>query len=115
MSAAIMSDFLQKAIDFIDQIHVLEQIKDVDAVGLFTNPWFLVPFIGFMGYLVYKKSWRDIIIIAICIVVWWVTGTEYMQSLIVKGELQVEKVLPVVAGGAVALGVVIYLLFGRSD
>jgi len=110
-----MSNFLQKTIDAVEQTHVFEQIKDVDAVGLFTNPWFLVPFIGMMGYLVFKKSWRDIIILAIFIGVWWVSGTDYMQSLIVKGELQVAKVLPVVAGGAAALGVVIYLLFGRSD
>ena len=110
-----MSDFLQKIIDAVGQTHVFEQIKDVDAVGLFTNPWFLVPFIGIMGYLVFKKSWRDIIILTIFIGVWWVSGTEYMNSLIVKGELQIDKVLPVVAGGAIALGIVIYLLFGRSD
>jgi hypothetical protein len=47
--------------------------------------------------------------------VWWVTGTEYMQNLTVNGELQVGKVLPVIGGGAAALGIVIYLLFGRSD
>ena len=110
-----MSDFLQKIIDAVGQTHVFEQIKDVDAVGLFTNPWFLVPFIGIMGYLVFKKSWRDIIILTIFIGVWWVSGTEYMNSLIVKGELQIDKVLQVVAGGAIALGIVIYLLFGRSD
>lgn len=110
-----MSDFLQKTIDFIDQVKVFDQIKDIDAVGLFTNPWFLVPFIGILGYLVYKKSWKDIIILAIFIAVWWVSGTDYMQSLTVGGELQISKVLPVIAGGAVALGIVIYLLFGRSD
>jgi hypothetical protein len=110
-----MSDFFKIIFDFIDQTHVFEQIKDVDAMGLFTNPWFLVPFIGMMGYLVFKKSWRDIIILTIFIAVWWVSGTDYMGSLIVKGELQVDKVLPVVAGGAVALGIIIYLLFGRSD
>jgi hypothetical protein len=110
-----MSDFLKKIIDFIDHIKVFDQIKDIDAVGLFTNPWFVVPFIGIMGYLIYKKSWRDIIILAIFIAVWWVSGTDYMQSLTVGGQLQVEKVLPVLVGGAVALGIVIYLLFGRSD
>ena len=71
-----MSDFFKTIVDFIDQTHVFEQIKDVDAVGLFTNPWFLVPFIGMMGYLVFKKSWRDIIILTIFIGVWWVSGTD---------------------------------------
>jgi hypothetical protein len=110
-----MSDFLKKIIDFIDHIKVFDQIREIDAVGLFTNPWFMVPFIGLMGYLVFKKSWRDIIILAIFIAVWWVSGTEYMQTLTVGDELQVSKVLPVVIGGAVTLGIVIYLLFGRSD
>jgi hypothetical protein len=110
-----MNNFFQNILDFFEKTHLIEQIKDVDGIGLFSNPWFLVPFIGFMGYLVFKKSWKDIIIILILIGVWWVSGTEYMQTLIVGGELQIAKVLPVVAGGAVALGVVIYLLFGRSD
>jgi hypothetical protein len=110
-----MSNFFQKILDFFQQTHVLEQIRDVDAAGLFTNPWFMVPFIGLMGYLVYKKSFRDIIILLIFIGVWWVSGTDYMRTLIVRGEIQIGKVLPVIAGGAAALGVVIYLLFGRSD
>ena len=110
-----MSNFFQKILDFFQQTHVLEQIRDVDAAGLFTNPWFMVPFIGLIGYLVYKKSFRDIIILLIFIGVWWVSGTDYMQTLIVRGEIQIGKVLPVIAGGAAALGVVIYLLFGRSD
>ena len=110
-----MSNFFQKILDFFQQTHVLEQIRDVDAAGLFTNPWFMVPFVGLMGYLVYKKSFRDIIILLIFIGVWWVSGTDYMQTLIVRGEIQIGKILPVIAGGAAALGVVIYLLFGRSD
>ena len=110
-----MSNFFQKILDFFQQTHVLEQIRDVDAAGLFTNPWFMVPFVGLMGYLVYKKSFRDIIILLIFIGVWWVSGTDYMQTLIVRGEIQIGKILPVIAGGAAVLGVVIYLLFGRSD
>ena len=110
-----MSNFFQKILDFFQQTHVLEQIRDVDAAGLFTTPWFMVPFIGLMGYLVYKKSFRDLAILGIFIGVWWFSGTDYMQSLTVKGEIQIGKILPVLAGGAAALGVVIYLLFGRSD
>jgi hypothetical protein len=110
-----MSNFIQKILDLIQQTHILEQIRDVDVAGLSSNPWFLVPFIGLIGYLIYKKSFRDIAILAIFIGVWWFSGTEYMQSLTVKGEIQIGKILPVLAGGAAALGVVIYLLFGRSD
>jgi hypothetical protein len=38
-----------------------------------------------------------------------------MQTLVVNGELQVNKVLPVLFGGAALIGLIIYLLFGRSD
>jgi ascorbate-specific PTS system EIIC-type component UlaA len=109
-----MSSYFQQAWDLVNETHVFEQVRDVD-MGLFTNPWFMVPFVGIIGYLLFKKKWKDIVILAIFMGVWWVSGTEYMQTLTVKGELQVGKVLPVVAGGAAALGIVIYLLFGRSD
>lgn len=99
---------------WVDSTHLLEQIREVDAAGLFTNPWFLVPFIILLGYMVYKQAWRDIALLAIFIAVWWVSGTEYMQTLVEGEELKIEKILPVVFGGAATLGVVIYLLLGRS-
>ena len=95
--------------------HIQEQVKKVDYVGLFTNPWFMVPFVAMILYMLYKQKFKDIIIIAILIGVWWVTGTPYMHSLIVGGVVQIDKILPVVFGGAAVLGLVIYLLFGRSD
>lgn len=110
-----MGNFLDNIFSFLDSTKLPQQITDVDYIGLFTNPWFLVPFIGFVGYLIYKAKWRDIIFVIIFILIWWVSGTDYMQSLVVGEELQVNKVLPVLFGGAVILGIVIYLLFGRSD
>jgi len=110
-----MSNFFHKIIDLIQQTKVLEQIKDVNAVGLSTNPWFMVPFVVLILYLLIKKKIKDFIILAILSGVWWVSGTQYMHTLIVGDEIQIDKILPVLVGGAVALGVVIYLLFGRSD
>ncbi len=110
-----MGNFLDNIFSFIDSTNLPQQITEVDYIGLFTNPWFLIPFIGFVGYLIYKAKWRDIIFVIIFILIWWVSGTDYMQSLVVGEELQVNKVLPVLFGGAVILGIVIYLLFGRSD
>lgn len=110
-----MGNFLDNIFSFLDSTNLPEQITEVDSIGLFTNPWFLVPFIGFVGYLLYKQKWRDIIFVIIFILIWWVSGTDYMGSLVVGEELQVNKVLPVLFGGAVVLGIVIYLLFGRSD
>ena len=108
-------DFLGPLWHFIEKTHLPEQVKDVDFPGLFTNPWFLVPFIGVFGYLLYKKAIRDMIILGAVLAVWYASGTPYMESLVVNGELQVNKVLPVLFGGAAIMGVVIYLLFGRSD
>lgn len=110
-----MQDFLTKITDFWDSTQIYQQVTEVDAAGLFTNPWFMVPFVIGIIYLIYKQGWKDLIIIGILTFVWWVTGTEYMNSLIIGDEIQLERVLPVVFGGAVLLGFVIYLLFGRSD
>lgn len=95
--------------------HLQEQIKDVDFVGLFTNPWFIVPFGLMVCYMLFRQRWKDLIIITIFVAIWWVSGTNYMNSLLVNGEIQIEKILPVIFGGAAVLGFVIYLLFGRSD
>ncbi len=105
----------KKLLAWFDATHLQEQIKDVDYVGLSTNPWFIVPFAAMVGYMVIKQKWKDLIIISVLCGVWWVSGTPYMNSLIVNGELQIEKILPVIFAGAGAMGLVIYLLFGRSD
>ena len=110
-----MQEYLDKIIEFWDSTNIYQQVTEVDAAGLFTNPWFMVPFVVMILYMIYKQNWKDLIIMSIFIGVWYASGTEYMNSLIVGGELQLEKVLPVVFGGAVLLGFVIYLLFGRSD
>ena len=106
---------MEALLRWFEGTHLQEQISSVDAIGLFSNPWFLVPFVALMGYMLYKKAFRDIIILAAIIGVWWASGTEYMQTLVVGDELQITKILPVLFGGAVILGVVVYLLISRSD
>ena len=108
-------DIVNKLVTWFDSTHLQEQIKEVDFEGLVANPWFIIPFGALVVYLVYKQKWRDLIILSILIAVWWVSGTQYMNSLIVNGILQIDKIIPVLFGGAGALGVVIYLLFGKSD
>ena len=49
-----MGNFLQSLLDLLHQTRVIEQVREVDAAGLFTNPWFMVPFVGLMGYLLFK-------------------------------------------------------------
>jgi hypothetical protein len=110
-----MGDFVSSILAWIESTHIQQQVKDVDYAGLFTNPWFLVPFIALVVYLLYKQAFRDLIIVVIFVAVWWVSGTDYMHTLIVDGILQMNKILPVVFGGAAVLAFVIYMLFGRSD
>jgi len=108
-------DFLTKIAVWFESTHLQEQVKDVDFVALFTNPWFIVPFASLILYMLIKQSWKDLIIITVLVGVWWASGTPYMNSLIVNGEIQIEKILPVIFGGALVVGFVIYLIFGRSD
>ena len=108
-------EFFTKIANWFESTHLQEQIKDVDIVALFSNPWFIVPFACLIVYMLYKQSWKELIIITILVAVWWVTGTPYMNSLIVNGEIRIEKILPVIFGGAIVLGFVVYLMFGRSD
>ncbi len=110
-----MAGFFQKIGLWIDSTNLPQQIKEVDYVGLFTNPWFLLPFIGFLIYLLYKQSWNSVIMIGVGIGVWIFSGSSFMQNLIVDGELQLEKILPILAVGIVALGIIVYLLFIRSE
>ncbi|WP_306548173.1 hypothetical protein [Desulfobulbus sp.] len=119
---AIVDSILKKIVTLsepvgrlLQETHLPEQIKEVDFPGLFSNPWFLVPFVALVGWLLYKKAVRDLIILGAVMGIWYASGTAYMQTLVVGGELQVSKVLPVLFGGAAILGFVIYLLFGRSD
>jgi hypothetical protein len=114
-NTAMFGDFINSIGRFIEWTQLAKQIKDVDFAGLFTNPWFLVPFVVLVGYLLYKKAFRDLVILGAIMGAWYASGTPYMQSLVVNGELQVSKVLPVLFGGAVLLGIVIYMLLGRSD
>ncbi len=98
---------------WLDAIKVVDQIRDVDLVGLFSNPWFLVPFIFIIGYLIYKQAWRDILLLAILIGVWWVSGTTYMRTLVEGDQLSIEKILPVFFGGGITILVVVYLIIRR--
>ncbi len=108
-------EFLAKLGRLFQATDIPKQFKHVDFTGLFTNPWFLVPFIALIAYQIYKQAFRDIFIVVLIIGIWYLSGTEYMQTLVVNGELQISKVLPIVFGGAAVLGFIIYLFFGRSQ
>jgi hypothetical protein len=90
-------------------------LKNVDVRGAFTNPWVLVPLIAQVSWWFYKQNMNAIIFLALAIGVWIFTGSPYAHGLVVNGELQLGKVLPVAGVGLGAIMVVIYLLFMRGD
>lgn len=108
-------EIFTKIASWFESTHIDEQLRAVDYIGLFSNPWFLVPFVIMVAYMLYKQRWTQIVITVIGIGVWYFSGTNYAHSLLVNGEIDVNKVLPVMFGGAIVLGFVVYLLFGRSD
>jgi len=61
-----MPEFLTSIIDFINGTQVLQQITDVDFKGLFTNGYFLVPFLALLtgrtSLSFDEIGWRPIII-----------------------------------------------------
>jgi hypothetical protein len=110
-----MTDVLSPVMDFISSTHLLEQIRQVDVKGLFTNPWFLVPFIAQIGWWLYKQALNSLVCTAMVIGIWWFSGSSYAQGLVVDGQLQLGKVLPVAGVGIVVIVVLVYLFFIRSD
>ena len=108
-------EIFTKIAAWFESTNIDEQLRSVDYIGLFTNPWFIVPFAILVGHMLYKQRWTQIIITVVGVGVWYFSGTNYAQSLLVNGEIDIQKILPVMFGGAVILGFVVYLLFGRSD
>ncbi len=110
-----MQDIVTPVINYIINTRIPTQIQEVDVRGLFTNSYFLVPFVGLMGYLLFNKAIKSIILIGTGFGVWIFSGSSYMEGILVEGNLQAEKLLPVIGFGIIVIGVIIYVLFIRSD
>ena len=110
-----MADFFGKIMTFVESTKLQEQLWTVDVSGLFSNPYFLVPFVCCMAYLLYKQVFTRIALIGIAIGLWVFSGSSFMQGLVINGELQIGKILPVAGVWLLAVATAIYLLFMRSD
>jgi len=108
-------EILNRIVEFFNNTNIPEQFHEVDAIGLFTNPWFLVPFVLFIGYKLYKQSINTLVITGVAIGLWIFSGSPMAKNLIVDGQLQIGKILPVAGVGVVAIGIIIYFLFMRSE
>ena len=110
-----MADFWQSLLDFWQNTNIPQQLADVDVKGLFTNPWVLLPLIAQVGWWMYKKAINNIVILGLAIGIWIFTGTPYAQGLVVNGELQAGKILPVAGVGIGVVMIIIYLIFIRGE
>lgn len=110
-----MSDFLAKLGAWYQETQIPEQISAVDVTGLFTNPYFLVPFLCLIAYMIYKQAFKYMVLLAIFIGIWAFSGTAYMQEISASDEMPLNKILPLVFGAAAIMGVIVYIFFGRSD
>ena len=69
-SGDLKMEILTNISDWFESTHITEQVRNVDFIALFTNPWFIVPFALLVCYLLYKQGWKDLIVIAILVAVW---------------------------------------------
>ncbi len=101
--------------EWIDSSSLHQQIQSVDVTGLFSNPWFLVPFLIFVFYSLWKKNFAELFFAGMAIGVWYLCGTEFMSGLVNEAGPNQDKILPVVGVGAALALVIVIFIFGRSD
>ncbi len=110
-----MADFFAQMMEFINSTQIPAQFNAVDVKGLLTNGWFMIPFLALVGYQLFKQAFNNLALIAIGMGLWVFSGSHYVQEIRVNGEIQMDKVLPLVAVGVLTLGIIVYLFFIRSD
>lgn len=106
---------LYPVMDFIVATGVPEQIEKVKYHELFTNSWFLVPYMGWIVWCLFRRQLNTVIIILLCTGSWAFFGTPYMQGILNQDEIQLETVLPVVGGACLVMAIIIYLIFFKSE
>ena len=107
--------FFEPVLDFIISTKIPEQIENVEYKELFTNGWFLVPYLGMIGWNIYKQAVNNIIIILLLSGSWAFFGTPYMQEVLGQEQIQLDAVLPLVAGACTVLGIIIYIIFFKDE
>jgi hypothetical protein len=101
--------------DFIVRTGVPDQIENVKYKELFSNGWFLVPYLGMIAWNIYKKQLKTIIVILLFSGSWAFFGTPYMHNIMTRDEVTLDAILPLVGGAVVVLGIIIYLVFLKSE
>lgn len=107
--------FFRPVVDFIVATKVPEQVEAIDYKALFSNGWFLAPYLALIAWNIYRREVYSIIIILLFTGSWAFFGTPYMQGILGQEEIQLEAVLPLVGGACLVLGLIIYLIFFKSE
>ena len=107
--------FFKPVLDFVISTKVPEQIENIQFKSLFTNGWFLVPYICMLGWNFYKQAFNNIIIILLLTGSWAFFGTPYMQEVLAQDEIQLGAVLPLIAGACTVLGIIFYIIFFKDE
>lgn len=110
-----MADLWAAIVEFVNATQIPDQFSAVDIRGLFVNPYFLVPLFLVTGYNLYKQAFTNIVLMVLALGLWAFSGSSYMQDLVVNGEMDIGKILPVAAVWVVSIAIAVYLLFMRSD
>lgn len=107
--------FFKPVLDFVVATKVPEQIENIDYTALSTNGWFLVPYLAMIAWNIYKRQLYSIIIILLLTGSWAFFGTPYMQEIMQQDQIQLEAVLPLVGGACAVMGIIVYLIFFKSE
>ena len=106
-----MGDFWRQFTDMLRASAISRQLLEHDIAGLAHNPWFMIPFCLLILWMIYRKAWRNIAIIALIIGLWWFSGSEFMDGTIVNGQPVLAKLASVIGVFLVAVAIIAYLLF----
>jgi len=110
-----MMEFFASIAEFFKSTQITEQLQAVDAAGLFSNPYFLVPFVALVGYLIYKKSINNLVLVGLAIGIWLFSGSHYVKDSFEGDQISLKNIMPIIGFGVGAIGVLVYVVFIRSE
>lgn len=107
--------FFAPVVDFIVETKVPEQLEKIQYQELFTNGWFLVPYLAWIIWNLYKRQINSLITILLLSGSWVFFGTPYMRNIMNQETIQLGSIIPLVGGACLVLGVIIYIYFFKSE
>lgn len=107
--------FFAPIVDFIVETKVPEQLENIRYKELAGNPWFLVPYLGWLAWMLFKKQLNTLVIVLLLSGSWAFFGTPYMRGVMGQDQVELGSILPLLIGACTVLGIVVYLLFFKHE